>query len=337
MAVALSGGADSFALLHALHTDGVPVVALTVDHGLRPEAAEEAARVAAWCSDRGIAHKTLVWAEKPEGNLQANARTARYRLLCEACNRLGIENLVTGHTADDQAETVFMRLRRGSGRGLAGMPEKRLIAGGAGEPVTLHRPLLGVRRAETQAYAKAHSLPVSHDPSNEDDRFERVRVRALLAALEQQDLLTVEALCKTSKRMLATNDLIFDHWFDGEWLGLAFCPDVEGPYEGPDGVFLLRGSLDWKEIVSRAIFAVSGSDDRGENESVSDVSEYRNKGRLTVQGTIIKPEHMEHGKLWPLIFREPATLLGRADGTGGALIQSRSARVKNASMTGVSL
>jgi tRNA(Ile)-lysidine synthase len=143
-----------------------------------------------------VPHETLPWeGEKPETGIQAAARKARYRLLCQACERMGIEHLITAHNADDQAETVFMRLRRGAGRGLAGMKLRRKIAAGPGELITLHRPLLGVRRTELRAYAEAAGLPFVDDPSNEDEGYERVRVRALLAALEQQDLLTVGALC----------------------------------------------------------------------------------------------------------------------------------------------
>lgn len=209
-AIAVSGGADSFALLHWAAQAGKPVLALTVDHGLREGSALEARAVADWCRERNIDHHTLVWeGEKPGTGIQDAARTARYRLLIEACYRLGIEHLVTAHTADDQAETVFMRLRRGAGRGLAGMPAERRIASGPGDLITLHRPMLSVRRSDARAHAEAARLPYIDDPSNEDEKYERVRVRALLAALEQQELLTVEALCGTAARIgLETGDIL---------------------------------------------------------------------------------------------------------------------------------
>ncbi|WP_370335793.1 tRNA lysidine(34) synthetase TilS [Parvularcula marina] len=338
MAVAVSGGADSFALLHVLPEKNIPLVALTVDHGLRPEAADEAAKVAEWCAARGISHETLLWTpsahpresgdlpprgeipdraapvrdERGKGNLQANARTARYRLLCEACNRLGLETLVTAHTADDQAETVFMRLRRGSGRGLAGMPETRLIAGGAGEPVTLYRPLLGVRRAETQSYAEEHDLPVSHDPSNEDDRFERVRIRALLAALEQQDLLTVEALCRTSNRVRYIAAMVLGSQLDDELGSYEHEePLFEGPYCAPDGAVLSRTGVVVAEVIRRMIFAASGQFDRTPYET------YAPSEKATLEGTTFIPDHFEFERNMPIAIREPAALLGRADGAGG--------------------
>ena len=208
LALAVSGGADSFALLAACAERGLPVVALTVDHALREESAADARAVADWCAGRAIPHETLAWeGAKPKTGIQAAARAARYRLLCEACERLGLDRLATGHTLDDQAETVFMRLRRGAGRGLAGMPPSRKIASGPGEPVSLIRPMLGVRRAEARASAEAAGLPVRDDPSNADEGFERVRVRALLGALEEQGLLTAEALGRTARDILARTNL----------------------------------------------------------------------------------------------------------------------------------
>ncbi|WP_158548515.1 tRNA lysidine(34) synthetase TilS [Parvularcula marina] len=342
MAVAVSGGADSFALLHVLHEKNVPIIALTVDHGLRPEAAYEAAKVAEWCAARGISHETLVWTsaahpresgglpqrhevpdraapvrdERSKGNLQANARTARYRLLCDACNRLGLETLVTAHTADDQAETVFMRLRRGSGQGLAGMPETRLIAGGAGEPVTLYRPLLGVRRTETQSYAEAHDLPVSYDPSNEDDRFERVRIRALLAALEQQDLLTVEALCRTAEEAAELNRIEAARNVEASQIYMRKS-HVDASVQFLESFSSNSGFQDGAVI--EAVHAVSGSstmptrygdlfhNDAGQIETVG-----RRYSVSTISGVILA-----YGLHDAFIFREPAALLGRAGGAGG--------------------
>lgn len=282
--MAVSGGADSFSLLHVLHEKKVPLTCLTLDHGLRPEAVDEAAKVAEWCAARDITHEILVWDHAPKSGVQAAARAARYRLLCEACNRLGIETLVTGHTADDQAETIFMRLRRGSGRGLAGMPATRLIASGAGAPVTLYRPLLDVRRRDTLAHAKAHDLPISDDPSNQDATYERVRVRALLAALEQQDILTVEALCKTAAEVAVA------------------LPD---PFHAVrDVAFHADGSLTLRndDHENMALTAIGGE----VRPSLRRDGEVRS-------GCLLR----DHDQAGRLIFREPAALLGRADGAGG--------------------
>lgn len=316
LAVAVSGGADSFALLHAVVEAGWPVIALTVDHGLRPDAAAEAARVANWCATRNIPHETLVWRELPTNNLQASARTARYRLLCEACNRLGIAWLVTGHTADDQAETVFMRLRRGSGRGLAAMPPARKIAGGAGAPITLGRPLLGLRRRTTHVYAADHDLPVCSDPSNEDPTFERIRVRALLAALEAQDLMSVEALCRTAGEVsdLATQ-LRYAHDADEEDFEIAFEPD--GSLWMWDSNWMLPDDLPpdvriWFTNVTqhlwRRTLGAVGTVPSSHIGSLTPV-----KGSLSVSGTLVWSDGAGNVR----ILREPAALLGRKDGAGG--------------------
>ncbi|MEM9989467.1 MAG: tRNA lysidine(34) synthetase TilS, partial [Pseudomonadota bacterium] len=200
LAVAVSGGADSFSLLHKLYTEGYDILALTVDHGLRPEAAKEAEKVASWCGSQSIPHRTLRWeGDKPQTGIQAAARKARYHLLIKACQRESIDRLVTAHHQDDQAETVLMRLRRGSGLGLAAIRAEVKVASADGGPLTLARPLLTTaRRSQLLAYAEHHNLPFVHDPSNDDDRFERIRMRALLAALEQQELLMPKALSQTA-------------------------------------------------------------------------------------------------------------------------------------------
>ncbi|HZD25370.1 MAG TPA: tRNA lysidine(34) synthetase TilS, partial [Alphaproteobacteria bacterium] len=135
LAVAVSGGADSLAL--ALLADGWArrrggvATALTVDHGLRPEAAAEARRVGRWLAARGIPHRILRWrGDKPATAVQAKARAARYALLADWCRRHGVLHLLTAHHRGDQAETVLMRLAHGSGvDGLAGMARQRRLEG----------------------------------------------------------------------------------------------------------------------------------------------------------------------------------------------------------------
>lgn len=180
LGVAISGGGDSTALLLMLHAAGRAVSAVTVDHGLRPESAAEAAAVGALCAARGIAHDTLVWADGPgPGNLQARARQARRRLIAGWARGRGIGDVALAHTLDDQAETVVLRLARGSGvDGLAAMAPVAEAEG-----VRWHRPLLGTGRATLRAWLRGEGVPWSDDPSNADPRFDRVRVRAAMPAL----------------------------------------------------------------------------------------------------------------------------------------------------------
>lgn len=179
LAVGVSGGPDSLALLLLAHgAYAGRVVALTVDHGLRAESAGEAAMVAAVCAARGIAHATLVWrGDKPAANVQAAARDARYALMRDHCAEHGVAWLATGHHADDQAETLLMRLARGSGvGGLSGIRARRDL----GEGVTLIRPLLGERRAALRAIVDAAGLVPVDDPANRSPAYDRTAARALL-------------------------------------------------------------------------------------------------------------------------------------------------------------
>jgi tRNA(Ile)-lysidine synthase len=153
----------------------------TVDHGLRAESADEAAQVAKVCAARGVPHATLPVSVEREGNLQANARSARYAALGTWAEERELAAVLTAHHRDDQAETLLMRLNRGAGvRGLAGM---RGIAEVPGCPaVPLVRPLLAWSCAELGAIVAAAGLTAAHDPTNRDLRFERAAIRAELVA-----------------------------------------------------------------------------------------------------------------------------------------------------------
>jgi len=182
--VAVSGGPDSMSL--AILADrwtrarGGRLLAVTVDHGLRPEAAREARCVKAWLASIGIDHRTMRWlGSKPSSNVAAAAREARYALLAKACRRAGTGGLLLGHQQEDQAETFLLRLGRGSGvDGLAAMAPRTNRAG-----LELLRPLLDLPRARLIATLEAFGQPWIEDPSNADPKHARVRIRALLPQL----------------------------------------------------------------------------------------------------------------------------------------------------------
>jgi len=180
--IAVSGGPDSTALLWLAsqwaRKTKVPVTTATVDHGLRPESAGEAATVARLSEKLGLSHASLLWeGEKPKTGLPERAREARYGLLAEHARALGADTVVTGHHLDDQAETVLMRLLRGSGvAGLAGM-----TAVSERDGVKIARPLLAVSKAELIACCDAAGLRYFEDPSNRDPKFTRARLRHMLA------------------------------------------------------------------------------------------------------------------------------------------------------------
>ncbi len=184
LAVAVSGGADSLALCllagRWARLRGGRAIGVTVDHGLRPEAVEAARQVGCWLSRHRIEHHILRWdGQKPVSGVQAAARTARYDLLGRWCAAQGILHLLLAHHCDDQAETVLMRLARGSG--VDGLSAMAPIV--ATPRVRLLRPLLSVSHVRLMARLKEMGQPWIEDPSNANGAFERVRWRRLLPKL----------------------------------------------------------------------------------------------------------------------------------------------------------
>jgi tRNA(Ile)-lysidine synthase len=200
--LAVSGGPDSTALmlLVARWRDSLKtkpkLVAVTIDHGLRKESRHEAASVARLANKLKIDHRTLRWSgRKPPTGLQEAARLARYRLLHDAARKAGATHIVTAHTLDDQAETVLIRMSRGSGlTGLGAMQKISVVPGGdlekaAGEnDIYLARPLLDVPKARLIATLRAAKIGYADDPSNRDPRFTRARLRVLMGALAEEGL-----------------------------------------------------------------------------------------------------------------------------------------------------
>jgi tRNA(Ile)-lysidine synthase len=205
--IAVSGGPDSMALMALLaawrgNDPALPVLyAATVDHGLRDGSAGEAAMAAAEAARLGLRHATLRWmGEKPGTGLAEAARKARYALLAAEARRIGARCIVTAHTMDDQAETVLMRFLRGSGpAGLAGMA-RRAQRGG----LTHWRPLLGIRKARLVATCTAMGVPYAVDPTNEDERYARPRLRKLLDTLAPEGV-SVERLARLAERQARAN------------------------------------------------------------------------------------------------------------------------------------
>ena len=189
LVLAVSGGPDSLALMwlaarwrRAL-TRGPRLIAVTVDHGLRPEAAREARDVKRLATTLDVSHRTLRWTgTKPKSGLPAAARAERYRLLVKAARSGGATHVLTAHTRDDQAETLLMRMLRGSGiAGLAAMARETEREG-----VRLARPLLDIPKSQLVATLGKAKISFADDPTNRDMSFTRPRLRALMPALIEE-------------------------------------------------------------------------------------------------------------------------------------------------------
>lgn len=247
IAVAVSGGPDSLALLILAHRAfGRQVHALTVDHGLRPEAVDEAALVAGYAGSLGVAHTIMRWSSPyPTANLQAAARTARYRLMADHCAAHGIDWLATAHHRDDQAETLLLRLARGSGSGgLAGIRARRRLLPG----VDLLRPLLGATKADLATIVAAAGWTAVDDPSNRAPRFDRTQARAALAATPWLD----PARLAASAAHLAEVETALGWTADAAWRGRVV--------EAADGITIDAAGLPRelaRRLLHRAVVALA--------------------------------------------------------------------------------
>lgn len=234
--LAVSGGPDSLGMLAAVArwtrlADRTPAVHVaSVDHALRPESADECARVQQAASALGLPSAVLRWqGEKPSTGLQEAARAARYRLLAQQAGRIGADAIMLAHHLEDQAETVLMRLVRGSGPlGLKGMASTSERDG-----LRLLRPFLWVPKARLAATAEFAGLQPVHDPSNDDERFTRVRLRRLMPLLAAEGL-DAERLAILAGRMRMLDAAVTHH--------AARLAEATAEPVGPAGVTTFAGA-----------------------------------------------------------------------------------------------
>ncbi|WBU64083.1 tRNA lysidine(34) synthetase TilS [Paracoccus aerodenitrificans] len=297
MGIALSGGGDSVALMHLAsrwaQAGGIRLAAATVDHGLRSESAVEAQQAGRAAKALGLPHRVLRWTDRDNsGNLMANARLARQRLLAGWAEEMDLPAVLLGHTRDDIAETLLMRLGRGAGiDGLAAMSARREAAGRA-----WLRPLLQIGRVELRHWLKQNGIGWTDDPSNENEDFERVRARKAIAQLD----LDPAALAMSAQNLAEARDA----------LNSAILPLVETAQIRGGSVLLDRGLFDAspQEMRRRLIIAgirhVTGAAYPPRRPGVDYALQALASGkRATLDGAVLDPSS------GLLIHREPAAAM----------------------------
>ncbi|TAL28228.1 MAG: tRNA lysidine(34) synthetase TilS [Alphaproteobacteria bacterium] len=258
IAVAVSGGGDSLALTLLMQQwvekRGGRMLALTVDHGLRPDSAAEAAGLHALLEKRGIRHDVLKWVgEKPHTHIQERAREARYALLLAACRREGFPTLALAHNLEDQVETFWMRLSKGSGLdGLAAMAPSRVVDG-----VNIVRPVLSFSRADLREVCRDFGVEWAEDPSNRNEQFLRVKLRQVEDLLAAEGM-TPQRLSQTLQKLEEARDAL-QVWAD-EAAGkmIAFHPEGFATLNTP-AWRLLPADIQ-RRVLSSALMAVAPRD-----------------------------------------------------------------------------
>jgi tRNA(Ile)-lysidine synthase len=260
--LAVSGGPDSTALMwlaaqwrKRLKT-GPKLVAVTIDHGLRKESRTEARAVKKLAASLGVAHETLRWSgKKPERGIPAAARDARYSLLARIARKTGARHILTAHTRDDQAETVLMRLVRGSGvSGLAGIRRGVRLDISEREFVVLERPLLAIPKARLVATLDTAKISYADDPTNRDATFTRARLRMSMPMLAREGL-TMERLTLLADRVLRAEIALYEtvnaaqnRLAPAPWAaGKPIVMELDALAELPDEIQLrlLGRAIDW--------------------------------------------------------------------------------------------
>jgi tRNA(Ile)-lysidine synthase len=266
--LAISGGPDSTALMwlaarwRTRRKRGPKLIAVTIDHGLRPESAREALTVKRLARKLGIAHRTMAWTgKKPATGIQQAARNARYRLLADAARKSGARHLLTAHTLDDQAETVLFRLARGSGvTGLRGMRRTASLRGLTRQSIKpphdeplLVRPLLDIPKSRLLATLAAAKIPFADDPSNRDPRFTRPRLRELMPSLAAEGL-GARRLVSFARRM-ARAEVAIEQAVNDAQVRLSAAPWGTGPIAFSAGFADLPAEISLR-LLGRAIAQV---------------------------------------------------------------------------------
>jgi len=308
----VSGGADSLCLLHALVAlHDAPVGVVSVDHGLRAEAGAEVASVAAIAAGLGCPFTAIRLEVDPGPGVQERARAARYHAVRELATAGGWDVIAAGHTASDQAETVLMRMARGTGRtGALGMAPRR------GELV---RPLLCVSSGDTAAWCARAGLAVVSDPSNADHAYTRVRARALLDALDGLHPGAAAHVAELAERLRDEDELLADlsaaAWercAAGDGLAIAaLAAEPEAMRRILVRRLLVRHGLGGDATSARAVRAVLAVAAGGARTQVPGATVAREAGRLVVVGPPEPPPE-------PVAFAVPGSVR-----FGSALIRAR--------------
>lgn len=318
--LAVSGGPDSMALMHLAarwaRRAGAPTLRVaTVDHGLRPEGRREAELVAAAAADLGLPHTILQWTgPKPTSRIQEKARAARYALLAAQARHVGATYIVTAHHADDQAETVLLRLGRGSGiGGLAGMRPLSVLA----PDLWLARPLLQCTKAGLVAFCRDNAMAYVDDPTNDDPAYARTRLRSAAPALAALGL-DAPGLSRLARRLARADDAL-EAETDRVERDLQPVHEPDLYTVSLDGIRHIEPEIALR-LVRRAVAHVaSGTPLRLERlESLSDALwaalAAGRPHRATLAGTIVRLDRAGHLQ----VSREPPRRRGRRRTTDSA-------------------
>ncbi|WP_323716672.1 tRNA lysidine(34) synthetase TilS [Paracoccus aminovorans] len=313
LGIALSGGGDSVALMHLAQGWGrARLLAATVDHGLRAGSADEARLAGQAAAALGIPHETLPWHREGGGNLMAAAREARLRLLADWAGRHGLSAVLLGHTQDDQAETLLMRLARGAGvDGLSGMAARRAAQG------TLWlRPLLAISRAELRGWLVARGIGWIDDPSNEREDFLRIRARKALAGLE----LPLPQLAQSAANLAMARDALAHYAAQAAEGARSRAAGLSLPLPA----FLAAPSEIRRRLLVTGLRFVTGGDYPPRRAPVLHALDELAQGRqVTLDGVIARPREG-----WLQLLRESAASARAAPATGDPAIWDHRWRIR---------